>query len=109
MLERRTRQFGAVPREIEAILEFGDKETERFAKTGRPLPEFHHCPYLGFIGEEKSRVGCMLHPMAEGNRGTDFRGLSHYGSMTCSIYFCPTHTRIPSDFNLKIFASPAKA
>ncbi|MFW6272009.1 MAG: hypothetical protein ACOC1Q_03090 [Desulfosalsimonas sp.] len=30
-------------------------------------------------------VGCMFHPMADGNRGTEFRGLSHYGSMMCSI------------------------
>ncbi|MFP4668505.1 MAG: hypothetical protein ACLFMN_06880 [Desulfobacterales bacterium] len=98
LLERRSREFAAVPREIDAVSGFGEREAGRLAKAGRPMAEFHHCPYVGFIGENKARVGCMLHPMADGNRGVDFRGLSHYGSLTCSIYFCPTHSLISSDF-----------
>jgi hypothetical protein len=33
--------------------------------------------------------------MAEGNRGTDFRGLSFYGGMACRIYFCPSCRSLP--------------
>jgi len=89
-----------VPREIESIDAFGRLESERMAAGGIPLPAFHHCPYIGFIGENQDRPGCLLHPLAEGNAGIDFRGLSHYGSMTCNMYFCPTHHRIPA--NIKV-------
>jgi hypothetical protein len=93
ILARRTVLFAGVHRDMKAILEFGENET---ARTGPPpLADFHHCPYLGLIGPEKSRVGCLLHPLGEGNGGVDYRGLSHYGSMTCQVYFCATHRRIP--------------
>lgn len=87
-----------MPRDTGAVSEFGERESEKFAISDLPMPEFHHCPYPGFIGKNKSRVGCLLHPMADGNGGVDFRGLSYYDSMTCSIYFCPTHTLVPFDF-----------
>lgn len=94
ILARRTALFADLPRDMEAILAFGEKET---AMIGRlPMAEFHHCPYLGLIGPDKNRVGCLLHPRGDGNHGVDYRGISHYGSMTCQIYFCPTHRRIPS-------------
>lgn len=99
MLERRSFEFSGVPREIDAIVDFGRKEYEKVAAEGFPMPEFHHCPYLGLIGPDTSRVGCLLHPMGAGNNGIDFRGLSYYGSMTCRVYFCPTHNRISA--NLK--------
>lgn len=98
LLERRSAAFAQVPREMAAVLDFGQRESEALAKNGMPMPEFHHCPYLGFIGHKKSRVGCLLHPLAENNNGIDLRGLSHYGSMTCGMYFCPTHYRIVPEF-----------
>ena len=98
LLDRRTASFSRVPREMAAVLDFGRKESEALAKNPAPMPEFHHCPYLGLIGPGKTRVGCLLHPLAENNNGVDLRGLSHYGSMTCGMYFCPTHRRIAPDF-----------
>jgi hypothetical protein len=71
----------------------------------QPFPEFHHCPYVGLIGNELSRVGCLLHPMAEGNTGVDFRGLSYYGGMACRIYFCPVNNICLNE--LKILSVPA--
>lgn len=47
----------------------------------RPFPNFHHCPFLGMIEDESRRVGCLLHPLAHGNYGIDWRGLSYYGGM----------------------------
>lgn len=91
MLDRRTEQFVQVPRESEAILAF-QKEIEQHEKNKRPFQTLHHCAFLGLIGERRSRVGCLLHPMHDGNNGVDFRGLSYYGGMACRIYFCPTHT-----------------
>lgn len=87
MLTCRTEAFAKVPRNMDAILVFKqaieDRELQR-----RPFPEFHHCPYIGLVGKARSRVGCLLHPLAEGNNGVDFRGLSFYGGMACRIYFC---------------------
>ncbi len=89
-LMKRTETFAEIPREIGAILAFGREVQQRDFKK-RPFPDFHHCPYVGFIGETRSRVGCMLHPSAVENNGVDYRGLSYYGGLACHMYFCPSH------------------
>jgi hypothetical protein len=99
MLSRRSMTFSSVQREMNAVLEFGRKETDLLGDL--PMPDFHHCPYIGFIGSDGKRAGCLLHPQGRGNNGVDFRGLSYYGSMTCQKYFCPTHRRLSAKF-LKI-------
>lgn len=94
MLARRTERFSRVPRQMDAILSFGEQIAAADGHP-RPYPDFHHCPYLGLIGEARTRVGCLLHPLAAGNDGVDFRGLSDYGGMACRIYFCPATHRLP--------------
>ncbi|MEE4355247.1 MAG: hypothetical protein V2I97_02195 [Desulfococcaceae bacterium] len=94
MLTLRTRAFAEVPRTVEGILSFKD-ETEHRECQIRPYPEFHHCPYIGLIGDSLSRAGCLLHPLGKGNRGVDFRGLSYYGGMACRTYFCPACKELP--------------
>lgn len=89
MLSFRTRRFSAIPREIDAILAFAAEVRAREPQA-RPYPGFHHCPYIGMVGREASRVGCLLHPLADGNDGVDYRGLSYYGGMACRTYFCPS-------------------
>jgi len=89
MLTDRTEAFSERPRGMEAILEFG-KDVENRTTDGRPFPEFHHCPFIGLIGPEKSRVGCLLHPKNPINQGIDYRGLSYYGGLACDVYFCPS-------------------
>jgi hypothetical protein len=90
ILQQRTEAFACTPRRIDALTEFGRKITERLGDRP-PIPGFHHCPFLGLIGENAARVGCLLHPLSDGNGGVDFRGLSHYGGMACRVYFCPSH------------------
>ncbi|GBC59843.1 hypothetical protein DENIS_0784 [Desulfonema ishimotonii] len=94
MLRYRTETFATVPRDVDAILAFR-AAIEARENQERPFPEFHHCPYIGLIGDNMSRVGCLLHPLADGNGGVDFRGLSFYGGMACRIYFCPTCREVP--------------
>jgi hypothetical protein len=90
MLAERTAMFSEIPRQVETILDFGRRILEN--QVGRkPLTEFHHCPYIGFVGPRKSRVGCLLHPLADGNKGVDLRGLSDYGGLACRDYFCPAY------------------
>jgi hypothetical protein len=93
-LGNRTLEFAGVPREASEIIRFGEMVCSRIHKD-KPFPEFYHCPYVGLIGDELSRVGCLLHPMAEKNNDIDFRGLSYYGGMACRIYFCPVNRHLP--------------
>ena len=90
ILLERTEEFAQTSRVLDAILAFGQESHEKIA--GKKLyPTFHHCPYVGLIGESYSRVGCLLHPLSTGNNGIDYRGLSFYGGMACNMYFCPSH------------------
>ena len=92
MLSERTEDFARVSRQADAIAAFGRHAQSRCG-TG-PFKDFHHCPFVGLIGEEHRRVGCLLHPHAAGNHGVDYRGLSYYGGMACRLYFCPAHTKL---------------
>jgi hypothetical protein len=40
----------------------------------------------------------MLHPTFAPNRGIDYRGMCHYGSMACKAFFCPAWTLIPAEW-----------
>jgi hypothetical protein len=95
MLAYRTEMFESVPRHMDAIIGF-KKKVATTEVQDRPYVEFHHCPYVGFIGKHRSRVGCLLHPLADGNHGVDFRGLSYYGGMACNVYFCPSCRGLPA-------------
>lgn len=97
MLLERTRRFAAVPRTTDGIDAFG-REALAMETRQRPFPHFHHCPYVGLIGEESSRVGCLLHPLGTGNHGIDFRGLSYYGGLACHSYFCPATHQVKPDY-----------
>ena len=89
----RTDTFLHVKRDMDAILAFKEEVEDREPQE-RPFPEFHHCPYIGLVGKEHSRVGCLLHLLLDENKSIDFRGLSFYGGMACRVYFCPTHYHI---------------
>lgn len=90
LLAERTDAFAAVPRNIDAILAF---ETQRQQREGTnyPAADFHHCVFTGLIRDGGERVGCLLHPLALGNGGIDWRGLSYYGGAACKHFFCPTY------------------
>lgn len=95
MLKRRTRWFAAVPRTVAGLDAFA-AQVKASEPQERPFPDFHHCPYLGLIIDDGRRVGCLLHPLAVGNGGVDWRGLSYYGGMACRTYFCPSLRQLPA-------------
>lgn len=97
MLNRRTEQFRETPRTVEAIDAFA-RQIRATEPHERPFPQFHHCPFIGMIGDGQQRVGCLLHPLGEGNDGVDFRGLSYYGALACRTYFCPSTHRLPARY-----------
>jgi hypothetical protein len=89
VLARRSRRFARIERTVEAIEAFA-REAQRLEPQQRPFAQLHHCPFIGLIGEALGRAGCLLHPLADGNGGVDFRGLSYYGGLACRTYFCMT-------------------
>ncbi len=93
-LARRTERFNAVSRTEDGIEQFR-REIEGWTPEDRPFPRFHHCPFLGLIGETGGRVGCLLHPAAPGNDGHDLRFMSYYGAKACRSYFCPSTQSLP--------------
>lgn len=97
ILAERTQDFARVPRTIDAILAF---EQERLWIEGvdAPIPDFHHCVFVGLIQDSGERVGCLLHPLATGNAGVDWRGLSFYGGAACKHFFCPTYDELEPRF-----------
>ncbi len=97
LLARRTDDFADVARDMDSILAF-KADVEARENQHRPYPEFHHCPFIGFIGPGYARVGCLLHPLDIKNKGIDFRGLSYYGGMACRTYFCPTYYQVPKNY-----------
>ncbi|MDX9787265.1 MAG: hypothetical protein RBT11_10835 [Desulfobacterales bacterium] len=101
LLSSRTQAFASVPRTEDDIYAFQQK-IERSLPKEKPFPEFHHCPFVGLIGADKNRIGCLLHPNASGNEGKDFRWMSWYGAMACRIYFCPTSRMLPPVYQMII-------
>jgi hypothetical protein len=100
LLTRRTLRFASITcRDLNAVLSFR-KWVEDSEPQQRPFAEFHHCPYIGLIGQNQSRPGCLLHPL--GNNGIDLRGISDYGGFACRSYFCPTHDRLSAGIKILI-------
>ncbi len=95
MLEHRSLLFSEMektPANVDAFT----RKIARHESQQRPFEDFHHCPFLGLIGQEQKRVGCLLHPA--GNNGVDLRGLSFYGGMACRVYFCPATRLLPARY-----------
>ncbi len=90
ILLERTERFADVPRTVDDILAF---EQERLVREGAdyPIADFHHCVFVGLIQDDGERIGCLLHPLATGNKGVDWRGLSFYGGAACKLFFCPSY------------------
>jgi len=96
-LTRRTERFAATPRTEDGIEQFR-RAIEGWTPEEKPFPQFHHCPFLGLIGNAHTRVGCLLHPAASGNDGQDFRCVSYYGVKACRSYFCPATRSLPTRY-----------
>jgi hypothetical protein len=99
MLASRTEAFASVARTEDGLYAF-QHSIERSLPRKKPFLDFYHCPYVGFIGSGKSRIGCLLHPNADGNEGKDYRRLSWYGATACRNYFCPSHQRLVPTYRM---------
>ena len=55
----------------------------------------YNCEFLGFVDQERKRVGCLLHPMT--NNGKELRDNSFYGKELCAGHECPSHTYLTEE------------
>ncbi len=93
LLAGRTEAFSRVNRSAVDIEGF-EHTVHGFSPVDRPYRQFHHCAFLGLVGNRRQRVGCLLHPEAPGNHGIDYRRLSFYGEKACRTYWCPSYRRL---------------
>lgn len=94
LLRKRTDLFEKTARDYDSLVKF-KTIIDASENQIRPYPEFHHCPYIGLVGDNRSRPGCLLHPLGKGNNRIDHRGLSDWGGFACASYFCPTCSELP--------------
>ena len=91
--EYRTRLFLQVRKKEMSIETYRDvirhrEDSRRIYKT------IYTCEFVGFLNEERTRVGCMLHPLSNG--GNDMRDISFYGRDICDGHFCPSYQKLTS-------------
>jgi hypothetical protein len=48
------------------------------------------CPLLGWLDPERTRVGCLAHPLVTG--GPDLRDQGVYDVSICESFLCPSHS-----------------
>ena len=53
------------------------------------------CEFVGYLNDEATTVGCMLHPLQ--NEGRDLRVVSFYGRDICEGHFCPSYEKLTSN------------
>lgn len=69
------------------------RDVVRHREDGRRIfKTIYSCEFAGFINAEKTRTGCMLHPMVTG--GCDLRDKSFYGREICDGHFCPSYQKL---------------
>jgi len=94
-LRTRTKEFARTDRNVTAIQHFSEKTRKR-EQSQLFDPEFYSCEFVGFLDGGENRVGCMLHPLAQGNQSIDWRGLSFHGAMACQGFFCRSYRELSS-------------
>lgn len=85
-LARRTDAVAKLPEEAEAW-----KKAARSLRRWEEEPLFppvRLCPLLGFLDPQRTKVGCLAHPMRHG--GLDLRDCGAYDAKTCQSFECPS-------------------
>lgn len=98
-LSSRTEQFHLCVKRPDDLPAFSEMIKKSEDQTKR-YEVIYCCEYLGFIDQEKKKVGCLLHPLQNG--GHDLRGVSFYGQELCDGHFCPSYHYISSEEKLAL-------
>ncbi len=97
----RTRLFSKV-RRTEITLDVYRDAIRHREDAKRIYKTIYTCEFVGFVNADRSRVGCMLHPLA--NNGNDQRHESFYGKEICEGHFCPSYQKLTTNEALTVLA-----
>jgi len=87
----RTRLFARVRQGKLALDDY--REAIRRREDGKRIYHtIYTCEFVGYINDEATTVGCMLHPLQNGGR--DLRVASFYGRDICEGHFCPSYEKL---------------
>ncbi len=87
LLVRRTEALADVPRTPAGFA--GAVAGLRAGEEAPLFPSVRVCPLLGYLGSERTRVGCLGHPLVTG--GIDLRDEGAYDAKICESFLCPSH------------------
>ena len=87
---------------VEGNLEAYSAAMRPLVDEGKLCEDVFNCEFLGFLDDGEARVGCMLHP--EANGGSDLRGISFHGEEMCRTHLCPSHTKLTDIERLAVVA-----
>ncbi len=87
-LDARTDALAGVPRTQDGFRE----AAARIGASEPPslFPSVRVCPLLGWLDPERTRVGCLAHPLVTG--GADLRDQGVYDASICETFLCPSHS-----------------
>jgi hypothetical protein len=88
-LSRRTERVKAAWPDVDALARARD-ELLALEKPDVLFAGVKVCPFAGYVDEDASRVGCMLHPTRHPT-GEDLRDLAVYPKEVCAGHFCAPH------------------
>jgi hypothetical protein len=88
LLVRRTEALARAPRSAEGFR--GAAAALREDEAAPLFPSVRVCPLLGYLDPERTRVGCLGHPLVTG--GPDLRDCGVYDVRTCDAFLCPSHS-----------------
>ena len=100
--EYRTNLFAQVRRSELTIDDYRDIIRHR-ENSKRIYKTIYTCEFVGYLNENRTRVGCMLHPLANDNN--DLREISFYGRDICEGHFCPSYEKLTTNEALIVLAS----
>jgi len=66
----------------------------------------YNCPYLGYVDQHFSKIGCMIHPIFTGDPKS--QNFSFYGTSICQSYDCKNKEHILTDLLENVFLKVAK-
>lgn len=101
--QQRTEKFLDLcqPFQRENALDYRQQQESNEQKYPRSDEEVYVCPFLGYLDNNCTRIGCMIHPLQTGV--ADSQNCSFYGQSICQGYDCPIKESLYCDFWQKQF------
>ena len=86
ILELQTELFLSLP-DYNKLSKYKDQVNKSISNK-KLFETIYNCKFLGFINQEHTKTGCMLHPAV--TKIPDLRNNCFYGTEICESHFCPS-------------------